>query len=134
MEKIKEGAVFFVTWTKLKIRIHFSVQNLYPRERQIWWVNLGYNIGVEMNGKNEKFERPVLVLKRFNEDSCLVVPLSTKIKNERYHLHFKNSKGQLVSANFSQIKSISIKRFIRKIEKMNPRDFEKSKEFLKESI
>ena len=56
MQIIKEVAEKFVSWTKLKIKIHFSEKNFVVKERQIWWVSLGQNIGAEINGKNEKNE------------------------------------------------------------------------------
>ena len=36
----------------------------YPRE--VWWCSAGLNIGVESNGKNKNFERPMLIIKKFN--------------------------------------------------------------------
>lgn len=127
-----EGTITtFNVWAELKIKIHFSTNNFYPRERQIWWVSLGQNIGVEINGKNENFERPVLVLRRFSDRACLVVPISTKIKFGYYNLQFKNKQGILNTANFSQIRTISTKRFIRKIGKVSPHDFFRFKSLLK---
>lgn len=38
-------------------------RSLYFKERQIWWASIGQNIGVEANGKNKKYERPVIILK-----------------------------------------------------------------------
>lgn len=114
----------FITWTKLKIRIHISEKKLYPREREIWWVSLGQNIGVEVNGKNKRFEGPVLVLKRYHDDACLVLPLSSKVKTGSYYFSFKNQNGMTAVANFSQTRSISTKRFIRMIGRMNVENFE----------
>ena len=54
----------FSDWTKLKIRIHSRRKKVYFKEREIWWVSLGVNIGHEQDGKNIRFERPVLILKR----------------------------------------------------------------------
>jgi hypothetical protein len=75
---MKKFLVQFVEWTKLKIRIHcLEKVPRYFKERGIWWTSLGVNIGHEQNGKNEKFERPVLVLKRFNEYLLWVLPLTS---------------------------------------------------------
>jgi len=57
-ETLKEILKIFVSWTKLKVRIHLSERVVYPKVRGIWWASLGQNIGVETNGKNNKFERP----------------------------------------------------------------------------
>ena len=52
----------FADWARLKLRIHLykNLDSVYFRERQIWWASVGQNIGVESNGKNANFERPVL--------------------------------------------------------------------------
>ncbi len=71
-DKISE---IFNEWNNLKISIHKSESFSYPQVRDIWWVNLGQNIGVEINGKNHRFERPVVVIKVFNNLGLLVAPL-----------------------------------------------------------
>lgn len=124
----------FVNWTKLKIRIHVSGRLAYPRERQIWWVSLGQNIGVEINGKNNRFERPVLVLKKYNDDACLVLPLSSKNKVGSFYFQFKNSNSEISVVNLSQARSISSKRFIRKIEKISTEDFDEVKTRFKQML
>jgi len=131
MEKINKDIGKFVSWTKLKIRIHFSERKFYPREKQIWWVNLGHNVGTEVNGKNKHFERPVLVLKRYHNDACLVLPLSSKLKVGNYYMNYKDEKEKDSVINFSQVRSISIKRFIRMISKMDDANFENARVLLK---
>lgn len=61
MEEIKFLAQRFVAWTRLKIRIHLSEKDVYFREGEMWWASLGANIGHEQDGKNETFERPILI-------------------------------------------------------------------------
>lgn len=134
MYVVKDVVEKFVNWTKLKIRIHVSWRLAYPRERQIWWVSLGQNVGVEINGKNDKFERPVLVLKKYNDDACLTLPLSSKNKVGSFYFQFKNGNGEIRVANLSQARSISSKRFIRKIEKMSVIDFDKVKIAFKQMV
>ena len=58
----------FVAWIKVKIKAHLSERVQSFAEGEIWWVSLGQNVGYEANGKNEKFERPVLVVRKFNKD------------------------------------------------------------------
>ncbi len=130
----KEGVRRFVEWTKLKVRIHISEIKFFPRERQVWWVSIGQNIGVEINGKNDNFERPILIIKRYNNDACLVVPLSSRIKVGSFYYHFLSQNGVISVANLSQIRTLSTKRFVRKIGKVSENDFLKIKELLKNSI
>jgi len=109
----------FIEWTKLKARIHFTQRQVFPREREIWWVSLGQNIGVEINGKHENFERPVLVIKRYSLDAFLVGPLSSQSRDNKYCFAIKNKDVCRGDLNFSQVRSISVKRFIRKLGKVD---------------
>ena len=54
----------------------------------MWWCALGINVGVETDGKHGNFERPVLVLMKFNKDAVLVVPLSSNAKRNPYYYPF----------------------------------------------
>lgn len=83
---------------------------------------------------NEFFERPVLVLKRYHVETCLVLPLSSKAKTGSYYMSFKNQYGEVGIMNFSQVRSISTKRFIRMIGKMNDGDFERARIHLKKLL
>lgn len=64
-----EKAELIYKWHKIKIDIQLAVDksNLYFYEKDVWWASLGANIGHEEDGKNKKFERPVLILKKFNK-------------------------------------------------------------------
>lgn len=115
----------FVSWTKLKVKIHLSDNKAYPKVREIWWVSLGQNIGVEVNGKNETFERLVVVIKVFNNLGMLVAPISSKKKEDKYFVQFTNNNGEKNIINMSQIRSISSKRFLRKVGELDAESFEK---------
>jgi hypothetical protein len=57
----------FEDWSKEKQNIEiFAPKTLPFREKEIWWCSIGINIGDEQDGKNELFERPVLILRKFN--------------------------------------------------------------------
>ena len=43
-----------------------DIDNIFFREKEVWWTALGVNIGFEQDGKGEEFRRPVLILKKFN--------------------------------------------------------------------
>lgn len=49
------------------------------RRREIWWCSTGINVGVEQDGKNHHYERPVLVVCKFNRRLFWGIPLSTQI-------------------------------------------------------
>jgi mRNA interferase MazF len=56
----------FNIWNKTKQRINQKNNFFKIKEGEIWWCNLGYNIGSEVYGKGNSFLRPVLVI---NSDS-----------------------------------------------------------------
>jgi len=114
----------FIEWTKLKIRLHLKPINksLYFKEREIWWASLGINIGFETDGKNEKFERPVLIIKVFNGEVIWILPLTSKEKIGKYYYPFKFA-GRKSTAILSQLRLISSKRLLRKIGKLPENDF-----------
>lgn len=88
-------------------------------------------MGSEQNGKHGNFERPVLVLKKFNYRMLLGVPISTKVGRSPYHYKFLiNNKGYW--ANMSQIRTFSSKRLLRRFHKMASYDFLKIQNLLRE--
>jgi len=55
----------FDEWIKQKKKLdsHDSTDSLYVKEREVWWISIGVNVGAEIDGKNELFERPVLIFR-----------------------------------------------------------------------
>lgn len=101
----------------------FGNDTLPFHEREIWWCSIGVNLGQEEDGKNALFERPVLVLKKFNNRICWVLPMSTKQKDNIYY-HRLAHDGIIVSVVLSQIRLVSVKRFRRFVRKISPYQFE----------
>ncbi len=124
---------WFENWTKLKIRIHTARRVLYFRQKEIWWAALGANIGFEQNGKNETFERPVLILRKFSKDMFLGVPLTSKIKTGFYYFDLTNA-GTKSSVILSQVRLMSSKRLLRRMGFIKTEIFVQIKERLKEII
>ncbi|MDO8620518.1 MAG: type II toxin-antitoxin system PemK/MazF family toxin [bacterium] len=76
----------FLEWIGLKEKLHISVhQPPLFKESEIWWCHLGENIGIEANGKGDKFTRPVFVLKKYDRYSFLGLPLTTKLKEGSWY-------------------------------------------------
>jgi mRNA interferase MazF len=112
-----------VSWTKRKIRTHFAVQKrLYFEEREIWWSSLGENIGVEINGKHDVFERPVVVVRKLCTDLLLVIPITTKSKIGSWFFLFL-FEGSPRIAVLAQVRVISSKRLIRRMGVMTADSF-----------
>ena len=130
-DAVKSVLKIFVAWTKIKVTVHLSEKAVYPKVKEIWWASLGQNIGVEINGKNENFERPVLVIKVFNSLSVLVAPISSKVNEDKNCIKFTNIGGEENIINMSQIRSMSTKRFMRKVGDLKVEDFEKVKDLFR---
>lgn len=117
----------FDGWIVKKKEYHYQPK-LPPmfKERDIWWVSVGINVGYEEDGKHEKYIRPVLVLKKFSRDLFLGVPMSTKIKDNRYYIGVTVG-GSVVSTLISQIRVFSAKRMQDKLAELDSNDFKKVK-------
>jgi hypothetical protein len=46
---------------------------------------LGQKLKSRFNGKNENFERPVIVMKVYNKETLLVLPITSKQKDDAFH-------------------------------------------------
>ena len=121
----------FNSWTSLKIDIEIDDNpDFYFHEREIWWASLGANIGYEQDGKNESFERPILILKKFNRYVLWILPLTSAIKESKYY--FKTTyRGKEYSIILSQMRLISSKRLLRKIRILPKSEFEAVREAVK---
>ena len=102
-------------------------------EREIWWCSVGLNLGDEQDGKNELFERPVLVVKKFNRKLAWVLPMSSKEKEGIYY-HQLEHESQKFSVILSQLRLLSVKRFRRFIRKISPEQFTEIKSKLVELL
>lgn len=107
----------FDKWNSLKKNVE-NYSGVYANTGEIWWCNIGINIGSESCGKNHLFERPVLILKVLNTRLFLIAPLTTKNKKILNHIQipFTDKQSFLM---IEQIKTISSKRLTRKIDRLN---------------
>lgn len=112
----------FEKWAELKSVINNKEKHeQYFRPGEIWWCSLGLNIGFEEDGKNELYERPVLVIKKFSKETLLIVPLTNTIKSNQYYIPV-TVHNVTRSAIISQIRLISPKRLQRRIAELNKRE------------
>ena len=124
----------FVAWIRIKTRIHLSDKLVYFREGEIWWVNLGANVGHEEEGKNDNFERQILVLKKFNEHLLWAIPLTTKTKEDNPYYYQYELGGKEYAAILPQLRMLSSKRLIRRIGMFPLEDYEKIREEIRKLV
>jgi mRNA interferase MazF len=95
---------------------------LFFYAREIWWCSVGLNVGVEADGKHENFERPMLIIKKFNADMVWALPLTTQGRADKYHYKLNHTEIKSFVV-LSQLKTISTKRLLRKVGSISESDF-----------
>lgn len=123
----------FDLWIDKKKELHYKKREAYFRQRQIWWCSLGVNVGFEQDGKNSNFERPVLIVKKWNTRLCWVVPLtSVQRKGSFFHpISYLDATYTLV---LCQLRILSSKRLLRKIRTISNEEFIEIKKVLRQSL
>lgn len=122
-------------WNEIKKIIEKKDSIFTFKVREIYWLNVGQNIGYEVYGKGEEFLRPVLIFRKFSKDSFLGIPLTSQPKNDMFHFNFyPMGKDKINSAILSQIKLFSAKRIHDKMGKMSIDDFSELKNKLRELL
>lgn len=116
----------FDSWNKKKQKINLEGLTRQCHDGEVWVVAVGVNVGKEIDGKGEIFARPVLVLKRCNQDTFIGVALTKTQRESKWYipLVIDNISG---SVNISQIRLFDQRRLLRLIEKIKPDDFKKIK-------
>ncbi len=107
-------------WNKVKGEVHSIGHIPSIREGEVWWCTVGENVGVEINGKGNKFLRPVIVFRKLSEIGFLGVPLTSQKHVGSWYVHFMLKDKQQIAV-LSQIKVFSVFRLYRKMG-MLPKD------------
>src|SRR3989344_4463545 len=117
----------FIKWIQLKEKLH-NVQKEPPlvKERDLWWISFGENIGSEINGKSDLFSRPAIVLKKLSRSFYLVAPPTTKKKEGTWYVEIKQ-EGKFVYVYIHKILKFDKRRLSSKGEKKHKNNFAKKK-------
>jgi mRNA interferase MazF len=123
----------FDSWNELKKNINISEDKptKFPKEGEVWMSSLGRNIGFEQNGGGDNFSRPVLIIKKFNNNMFWCVPLSTKQKNLDFYFNYLDLNNKKVSIILAQMRLTSVKRLRRKLYELDIENFKEAKFRLK---
>lgn len=115
----------FDGWNAQKKATEGREPNVHFHEREIWWCKLGLNVGSEQDGVSTTFERPVLVIRNFNDSVLWAVPLTRTYKpRSRFYVLLDRSPDGDSAAIPSQLRLISSKRLLRKIGAVDAERFE----------
>ncbi len=124
----------FYRWHLVKAKINDIQNPTYFYEREIWFCSLGLNVGHEEDGKHTQFERPILVLKKFNKETFWGIALTTKHHSDPLYYFPFLLNGRLVFANLSQLRLLDSRRILRKAGMMSQGDFDKLRDIIKKLI
>ncbi len=113
----------FEKWNKQKNILDKNSFRLFFHEREVWFVSLGANIGFEQDGKGEEFLRPVIIVKKFNNDVFWGIPTTKRSKTGEYYFSFSYKDGCFSMAILSQLRLIDAKRLKYKIGTVKEIDF-----------
>ena len=121
----------FDNWNKKKKQIEIDRSRFYT-VREMWWCRFGVNVGFEQDGNGENFLRPVVIIRSFGANICLVLPLTTSIKKHYLRIPIGKIQDREATAILSQLKVIDTKRLVEKIEFLDKEKFEELKKAVKE--
>ncbi|MBI5005426.1 MAG: type II toxin-antitoxin system PemK/MazF family toxin [Candidatus Lloydbacteria bacterium] len=124
----------FDVWNDRKKNIHKNGLGKLYSAREVWWCSLGINIGFEQDGTGKDNERPVLVMKGFSRQVCLIIPLTTSTKKNPYHVAIGEVDGKNAFAIISQIRLVDTKRLINKIGFIDKDLFDKIRKTVKDML
>lgn len=114
----------FQQWHKEKSRIHHDKIRPFFHIREVWFCSLGANVGFEQDGGGEKYLRPALVLRKFNNEVLWALPFTKHSKEGIYYCKTKISDRDSESTVIlSQIRLIDAKRLQYKIGDVTAEDF-----------
>jgi mRNA-degrading endonuclease toxin of MazEF toxin-antitoxin module len=113
----------FDKWNEVKKNIENKNLVAHFKEREVYWTNIGENVGFEQNGKGSDFTRPVLIFKKFSKTMFFGIPLSTKSKQGSFYFEFSFLENQISTALLVQAKMYDVKRLDKKIGTMKKEDF-----------
>ena len=113
-------------WNIIKEDFHFTPEEKLQlvRNGEIWWVGVGENVGIEINGKSEYFSRPVLVLKKLSRYGFMGIPITSQKHKGSWYVSFK-FKDRTETAVLSQAKVFSISRLYSRLGQVPDTDLEK---------
>ena len=111
----------FEKWCSEKKFIHSRTGIPNFKEREIWFVKMGVNIGAEQDG-GKNFLRPVLIVKRFPNNTFLALPLTKKKRKGSFYHNFV-FKGKESTVILTQIRLLDARRLVNKKGRLSEKEF-----------
>ncbi len=121
--------VKFDKWNEIKKKTEVTIRNTIYKQREIFWLRIGQNVGYEEYGKGNEFQRPILIVRKLTKDLFIGVPLTSKIKDDNDYfvkISFNTKKG--ISTNMAMLLQLRVydkKRLMGKIGTLEKKQFNK---------
>jgi mRNA interferase MazF len=113
----------FDAWNELKKRVDGRRRCPRYHEREVWWCSLGLNVGHEEDGKHSRFERPVLVLRKFNREALWALPMTRSAQPGPYRHPLTAEPSGPSTVLLSQLRLISSRRLSRLLHVLPKHEF-----------
>jgi len=128
----------FKKWHAKKSEIHNDKMRPFFHEREVWFCAIGENIGFEQDGSGESFLRPILILKKFNNQVIWALPLTRTDKTGKYYFRTSllvdngngNANDRPSVVILSQLRLVDAKRLQYKVGTVKEDEFTQIKEAL----
>ncbi len=126
MSKTELDSKHFPEWLERKEALHNANRIQRFSEGEIWWVALGENVGIEINGKSTEFSRPVVVYKKLSRDGFLAIPLTSQPHEGSWYVDFE-FKHKMEYAALAQVRVVSAARLYKRMGRLSSADLKKVK-------
>jgi mRNA-degrading endonuclease toxin of MazEF toxin-antitoxin module len=118
----------FFEWIKIKEKLHNTdAEPPLVKERDLWWISFGENIGSEMNGKSKLFSRPGLVIKKLSRGFYLIAPTTSQKKEGTWYVPMRQ-EGKDMFVCLHQVRTIDYRRLSTRLGVADEEDFRRVKE------
>lgn len=101
------------------------------KEGDVWWAAVGENVGVEIDGKSQKYSRPIIVLKKHSNLFFAATPLTSQLHEGTWYTQLV-FQGKKQTAVLVQTKPMDVTRLYERIGRLSRSDYEKIRNSYKE--
>lgn len=117
----------FDGWISLKKNMDKLGKLPTINEGEVWWCGVGTNVGVEIDGKGQRYSRPVLVLKKLSKFGFMAIPLTSQPKEGSWYVNFE-FLGITEAAAICQARVMSVSRLYGRMGRVPESDLQKVKD------
>lgn len=109
-------------WMKVKANIHNSGGIRKINEGDVVWAAVGENVGTEIDGKGNKYSRPVIVLRKHTERCFTGVPLTSQPHKGSWYVDFE-FQYRIQNAVLIQTRLMDAARVYNRIGRLSRKDY-----------